>query len=63
MNLRMLRIILSVVFALALAAEFSEHALGASTNVTASGFSFLPAAVTIKAGDSVIWSGLEPGNS
>src|SRR2546428_1400317 len=55
----------AVLLALTLAIPIQFHvggrAFAASTNVVASGLSFSPRSVTINVGDSVIWTGLEPG--
>ena len=37
---------------------FGSKAFGATTNVTTSGFTFVPKSVTINVGDSVTWTGL-----
>ena len=42
----------------ALSTLFAPGAFAASTNVAASGFSFVPVSVTINSGDSVTWTGL-----
>jgi plastocyanin len=53
--------LLALLFAIAIQFHFGGRALAASTNVVASGLSFSPRNVTINVGDSVTWTGLEPG--
>ena len=61
MNLRILRMVSGLAVAIAMQFHFGSKAIGATTNVATSGFSFVPKSVTINVGDSVKWSGLEPG--
>src|SRR5437660_3438861 len=61
MNLRILKTVSGLTVAVAIQFHFGSMALGATTNVAASGFTFVPSSVTINVGDSVKWSGLEPG--
>jgi len=61
MNLRILKMVSGLTVAVAIQFHFGSKALGATTNVTTSGFTFVPSSVTINVGDSVKWSGLEPG--
>src|SRR2546427_10280467 len=58
MNLRILRMVSGLAVAIAMQFHFGTNALGATTNVTTSGFSFVPKSVTINVGDSVTWTGL-----
>src|SRR2546429_9832821 len=58
MNLRILKIVSGLAVATAIQFHFGSVALGATKNVTTSGFSFVPSSVTISVGDSVTWTGL-----
>jgi plastocyanin len=49
---------LALIVVIAILFGFSACAFGATTNVAAFGFSFSPPSVTIRAGDSVTWTGL-----
>jgi len=53
--------LLVLLFAIAMQFDLGGRAFAASTNVVASGLSFSPRSVTINVGDSVTWTGLEPG--
>jgi plastocyanin len=46
---------------IALASTFDARTFASTTNVAVSGFTFVPPSVTIRTGDSVNWTGLEPG--
>ena len=52
---------LTLILATTVQFNLGGRVVAASTNVVASGISFSPRSVTINAGDSVTWTGLEPG--
>jgi len=60
-SIRTLKVTFGRCCLIAFASAFGARTSAATTNVAVSGFTFVPPSVTIRAGDSVKWTGLEPG--
>src|SRR5947207_5868033 len=56
MNLRILRMVSGLTVAVAIQFGLGERAFAATTNVSFGNFSFSPKSVTIKVGDTVVWT-------